>query len=357
MTVLTDRIDFPNARKVFLIEQTAGEQLNLWTLASGQTYTYWCATANHVGDVLENGASLSAQTSIANVESNAGSFYWDQAAGRVYVHGTADALPSGKTVQAVISFTFATEGRVYEGRYYDPRIKSFPSLSMRVERTFGDPGQLGSGAMVYANEDGFFDYLSSLQWDAGRIVLKMGCDNPYPPYVQATYAEFDTVGTWIVKEWSKSDTEFTVEYVEVKAATKVKIPIDHYTRDEFPFMKEEDIGKPKQIAYGQIFDVAPVCVHVAEKRFRVAGHAIQGFFGIRMKSAVTGYWYDTVFGTIDKSLAEFTVPDWDMKAEMAVDFFGKLMADGITLMDNPADVVRDILQTYLGVTDAEIDDA
>jgi hypothetical protein len=121
-------------------------------------------------------------------------------------------------------------------------------------------------------------------------------------------------------------------------------------------MREEDVGKVKPIAYGQIFDVAPVCVHLGEKRFRVAGHAIQGFFGIRMRSAVTGYWVNTGFGTKDNSIAEFTVPDWDMKAEMAVDFFGKVNADG-TLMDNPADVVRDLLQTYLGVTDAEIDDA
>ena len=356
MTVLTSRLDLPNTRKVFLVEQTAGEQLNLWTLSAGQTYTYWCATTNHVDDVLENGASLAVQTSIANVESNAGSYFWDQAAGRVYVHGTADAIPSGKTVQAVVSFTFSDTGRVYEGRYYDPRIKALPSFSMRVERTFGDPGQLGSGTMVYENGDGFFDYLSGLQWDAGRIVLKMGIDDPYPPFAPAAYAEFDTIGTWIVKRWAKKDTEFTVSFEEIKAGTKVKIPIDHFTRDEFPYMREEDVGKVKPIAYGQIFDVAPVCVHLGEKRFRVAGHAIQGFFGIRMRSAVTGYWVNTGFGTKDNSIAEFTVPDWDMKAEMAVDFFGKVNTDG-TLMDNPADVVRDLLQTYLGVTDAEIDDA
>jgi len=357
MTVLTDRLDFPNSRKVFLVEQTAGEQLNLWTLATGQTYTYWCATSLHVDDVLENGASLVEQVSIVDAESNAGSFYWDQAAGLVYVHCTGDVLPSGMTIQAIVSFAFSTEGRVYNDRYYDPRIVSFPSLSMRVERVFGDPGQLGSGAMVYSNRDGFFDLLSSLQWDAGRIVLKMGIDDPYPPYAQAAYAEFDTVGTWIVNEWSKSDAEFTVEFEEVKAATKVKVPTDHFTREEFPFMREEDVGKVKPIAYGQIFDVAPICVHVSEKRFRVAGHSIQGFFGIRMKSAVSGYWVNTVFGTIDNSLAEFTVPAWDMKAEMSVDFFGKMMEDGITLMDNPSDVVKDMLQTYLGVTDAEIDAA
>lgn len=360
MSVLTDRLPFPSSKKVFLIEQTAGEQLNLWTLAAGQTYTYWSATANHVDDALENGASLSVKTSIGAVESNAGSYFWDQAAGRVYVHATADALPSGKTLQAVVSFAFSTEGRVYEGRYYDPRIKSFPSLSMRVERMFGDPGQLGSGAMVYENGDGFFDSLSGLQWDAGRIVLKMSIDNPYPPFAEATYSEFDTVGTWIVKEWSKSDTEFTVNFEEVKAATKVKIPLDHFTRDEFPYMREEDVGKVKPIAWGQILDIAPICVHLGEKRFRVAGHAIQGFFGIRMKSAVSGYWVNTDFTTKNNSLAEFTVTGdegkndyWDMKAEMAVDFFGKVNPDG-SLMDNPADVVKDVLMTYLGYTAGDI---
>jgi hypothetical protein len=353
VSVLTDRLPFPGSKKVFLIEQTAGEQLNLWALAAGQTYTYWCATVLHVDDVKENGISITAQASIANVEANAASYFWDQAAGRVYVHCTGGVAPTTKTLQAIVSFFFSTEGRVYNGIYYDPRIKALPSLSMRVERVFGDPGQLGSGTAIYENGDGFFDLLSGLQWDAGRVVLKMGIDDPHSPFTKATYAEFDTVGTWNVKSWAKSDTEFKVNLEEIKGNTKIKIPLEHYTRDEFPYMREEDVGKVKQIAYGQIFDIAPVCVNVSEKRFRVAGHAIQGFFGIRMKSAVTGYWVDTTFTTIDGSLAEFTVTDWDMKAEIAVDFFGKMNLDG-TLMDNPADVVKDILMTYLGAGAVDI---
>ena len=41
-------------------------------------------------------------------------------------------------------------------------------------------------------------------------------------------------------------------------------------------------------------------------------------------------------------------------AAVAVDFYGKANADG-TLMENPADVVYDILTTHLGITAAEID--
>lgn len=353
MSVLTERITFPSSNKVFRIKQTAGEQLNLWALAAGQTKTYWSATALRVIDVLENGASLTSVSSIAGVEALEASYYWDQAAGRVYVHCTGDVAPPAKTIQAIVYFTFATEGRLYNNLYFDPRIGSFPALSMRIERVFGDPGQLGTGTVVYKNGDGFFDLLTGLQWDAGVIVLELGVDNPRPPYALVTDAEFEVVGTYNVKTWSKSDEEFKINVEEIKGDTKVKIPFEHYTRDEFPYMREEDVGKPKQIAYGQIFDIPPVCVHVSEKRFRVAAHAIQGFFGIRMKSAVTGYWVDTVFGTIDNTLAEFTVPDWDMKAEIAVDFFGKTNLDG-TLMDNPAAVVKDLLITYLGYTLADI---
>jgi len=353
VSVLTDRLPYPDSRKVFLVEQTAGEALNLWTLAGGQTNTYWCATSLHVDDVKENGVSLTSRASIGAVESNAASYFWDQAAGRVYVHCTGSVLPSTMNLQAIVSFTFATEGRVYDGRYYDPRVNSFPTLSMRVERVFGDPGQLGSGTAIYENGDGFFDLLTGLQWDAGVIVLKMGIDDPRPPFTEAAYSEFDTVGTYRVKTWSKSDTEFKVNFEEIKGDTKVKIPLEHWTRDEFPYMREEDVGKPKAIAYGQIFDIAPICVHVSEKRFRVAGHAIQGFFGIRMKSAVTGYWVDTTFTTINSALAEFTVTDWDMEAEMAIDFFGKTNQDG-SLMDNPASVVEDLLTTYLGVDAGDI---
>jgi hypothetical protein len=174
VTVLTDRLGSPNTRKVALLEMTAGQRMVFWT-ASGSN-SYYASTDYRVVGMRENGSVLYERASAASVDSTAGTWYWDQAAGRVYVHPTGSVNANTKIYQAIVWFGFGTAGRIANGRYYEGRIKSLPSLSMRIEPTFGDPGQIGSGSVSLVNSDGGLDDLSSLQWDAGESVLKLGID-------------------------------------------------------------------------------------------------------------------------------------------------------------------------------------
>jgi len=362
VTTLTDRLEYPNVKKVFLLEVTAGERLLLWTLTAAQTDTYEATTSQYVTDLKEDGVSLVEKTSIATVEATAGTWWWDQSAGKVYVHPTGDDDPFGYTMQAVCSFLFSSEPRIYNGRYYDPRIETVPKLSLRVERKFGDVGQIGGGSVVLENNDGYFDDLVSLQWDAGEVIFKIGADNPIGG-AEATYGQFDTMGTWNVVLWERKREKFTLKFEEKKGRLKKKIPTTFYNRDDYPSMRESDIGKPRRTAYGVIYDAEPICINEATRIFEVADHAVRGFFGYRIKNEATGQWVDvSPVGSPDLANAQFTLSDvetdhnyWDQHAAVAVDFIGKLNADG-TVMDNPADVVKDILTTHLGVAAAEIDD-
>lgn len=177
MTTLTDRLAWPNLKKVVLVEVTAGEHLRHWTLDSGSVWyaTTIAGASRHVIDARENGVSL---TEGASTALSAGQWYWDRAAGRVYVCCTGSVSPYTKTLQSIIRFCFSSAGRIYNGVYYDPRVLSLPSLSMKIEHQFGEPGVLGTGNIELANGDGFFDELSGLQWDAGTVTVKMGADNP-----------------------------------------------------------------------------------------------------------------------------------------------------------------------------------
>src|SRR3972149_3174247 len=213
MTVTSDRLAAtPNSRKVVLLEMTAGKWIYFWQLAAGKTYTWEFATGSEVDtqygiiespglpggmfepgwagipavsfepsenqyrivDLKENGISITEQISVDDVEANPGSWYWSQVYGKLYVHPTGSTSPYTKTLQAIVAFFFATEGRVYNGIYYEPRISSLPTLSIRVEKIFGDPGQIGAGSLTLLNGDGYFDALSGLQRDAGRAILTLG---------------------------------------------------------------------------------------------------------------------------------------------------------------------------------------
>ena len=395
MSTFTGRLAYPNLKKVVLLEVTAGEHLRHWTLDAGSVYyaTTVAGASRAVTDVRENGASL---TEGASSSLSAGQWYWDQASGRVYVRCTGSVSPYTVTLQAIVQFCFSDTGRIYNGVYYDPRLTALPSLSMKIEREFGNPGVLGTGNVELANGDGFFDALAGLQWDAGTVTVKMGADDPLFYRVpdlsledgflsndgedgflsdepldgfqapsstlgsrlaraECAYADFDTIGTFRVSMWSKKDRAFVLQLEDKRKDLKKKIPVDFYDRTTYPNMEEDAVGDAIPIAYGVIYDVRPVCIDLPLLKFKVAGHAIKDFTGCRVFDGTTEVWTDVAFASTDEANGEFvlSVDDWDRQALVAVDFYGRVDTAG-DLMDNAADIVEDLLMTYLGAAASEI---
>ena len=83
MTILSDRLAYPNVHTVVLSEVTAGEWLRFWTAAGGgYSNTYYAPTvaeaSRTASSVNENGTALTERTSVALVDASAGSWYWDR---------------------------------------------------------------------------------------------------------------------------------------------------------------------------------------------------------------------------------------------------------------------------------------
>lgn len=76
--------------------------LENWYLSSGQTNTYETRGTGQVNMVFDDGQALSVKTSIADVESNAASFYYHAATNIVYVHayGSDDLTTATITIEA-----------------------------------------------------------------------------------------------------------------------------------------------------------------------------------------------------------------------------------------------------------------
>lgn len=361
MTTLTTRLPWPNIGSNILAECTAGERLRHWTAAGGgYTNTYYASTiggaSRPVNAVKENGTALTERASIALVDANAASWYWDRTNARIYVHPTGSVSPYAKTIQATLMFCFSVRAEVLDGRYYDGRVSELPTLTSRVETKFGDPGKIGGGDISFQNEDGFFDSLALLDWNAGTCTARMGADATLPAsvgtYTPSTYAEYDIVGTWRITGWEKDLGTFRLTLEERLGALKNKIPTVTWERSEFPSIREDDEGKVKQIAYGYVYDVSPVCIDTVNYKFRVAGHAIKDLQDVRVvkeNADGLGQWVTVTPTAIDEANAEFTLNplDWDGSAEVACDFIGRMNADG-SLMENASDVVADLIFTQAG---------
>ncbi len=345
MTVATDLVH-PDLKKILLADVTCGQQLTIWTLNSGTTYY---ATANYnIIDVEESGASLTSRASIALVDANAGSYFYDSTNSRVYVNTTASADAHTVTIQAMLQFYYSDAGKSINSQYYEPRLVSSPNQSSRIESTFGGITQISGGNLVLSNADGFYDDIVNFQWNAGAVALKLGTE---VNGVVMVYGDYQAIGTWLITNWSLSDTAFSLTLSEYKIKIKKKIPYTFYDRVTYPIIEESDIGKPIQIAYGRIKGAKPVLIDIAARKFKIAGHAINEFEQVRVQSKTTDEWLIKSFETTDLANGEFTLStaDWAYDDNVAVDFKGKERSAGV-LMDNASDIVKDILDTYLGET-------
>ena len=83
------------------IEKFQGlDELSTFVLTSGQTNTFEKINTGHIGIIYDDGLALAEQNSIANVESNAGSWWWDPDVNKLYVHQTGAGDPDTSVILA-----------------------------------------------------------------------------------------------------------------------------------------------------------------------------------------------------------------------------------------------------------------
>ena len=313
------------------------------------TITYEYPTTESISAVKIDGVSATQRSSASGVESNPGSFYNDSANSLLYVSASTGSV-FGKSVVAVASLKYATDSKVFNGDYYDPRISSVPKLSMRIEKEFGGVGQISAGSLDLLNLDGEFDSRANYLWDNSdsKVTLKLGYDERVDEMIYASYSDF---GVWAVESWKTGDTKFSLNLKESKTRLDTDIPFEAFDTTTYSGMDEDDVGEPIPRAYGKIYGARPILINSGTKTFKVANHAIKSLDDIRLK--ISDVWTTSTFTTTDLDNGEFTCSAWADGYEVAVDFKGRKNADG-DLMDNAAQIVEDLL-TYAGVPSADLD--
>lgn len=276
------------ARPIVLAEVTAGIWCRAWVVDGTYTNTYKVTTSftdragvvhshNVVSVACDHVTTLTQKTSVAAVDASAGSWYHDGT--YLWVRPpTADIF--ALAVVATVKFHFANSEKTLNDIYWEPRIASAPSVSQRIEGTFGEVTQVGGGTFDFYNNDGFFSELEGLFWDAGTVTLSIGVDTPAG---EMAWADYEVLATWRIKEWSDDGDKFSVELLEPKARIKTKLPSATFTREDYPNIDEDKVGATIPMAYGYISGAVPICVDPGTKRFVIAGHAIKAYEGIRIK--------------------------------------------------------------------------
>jgi hypothetical protein len=241
---------------------------------------------------------------------------------------------------AYLRYDFASETTDVGGVEWDGRLTQLPGLSLRIEDEFGGVSQISGGSLTASNADGFFDSRFGLQWDAGRTEIYFGD-------ASNSFEEFRLLATLENQTPTKTDVSFELGLEEIKGRGKKSVPYKFYTREEFPGLREQDVGRAKQIAFGVIRGVDPVCINIATAEFKVADHPIRGFDSVKVKDNSAGTWTNVAFAGVDEANGIFrlSTDDWQDGLDVSVDFSGWVDDDG-RLLTNSADVVKALLEVF-----------
>jgi hypothetical protein len=372
----------PSAQRDFLATIEPKERLRGWAKTGGYAYTYEYAWAPlysmgyNAGDfgttwrglqsVRENGSAYTSRASVALVDVNAGSYYFDQAAGKIYVRCSDDGNADRNSIWIVVFFKLyfssgvgrAGRGKIFNGIYYEPLLSSSSLPTITNEQTdFLAGGGLSFGGLdlKLANHLRFFDKTwPAWSWrNAAVEIYHGGEDLPLNEYALIF------AGTIKEPRWRADAVSFdTANNLEI---LKRNVPVNPCFGTN---VAEGDRGKPLPLLIGEVFGIKPLCTDAATadaSQYTIADAACQ-----TLKEIVAVYDGGAVVApgsyAVDLANCRFTFSSYTPAGEVTVWAKGAKISDipgesSADLLENPADVVRFFLKKVLGLEDSSLNTA
>jgi hypothetical protein len=280
-------------------------------------------------------------TSLANLRITNKSFYYDIATTNIYFHFDNFSRPgllgeiSIGVVTGYASTTKSDGTSYYNDIYYDPRVKSIPSLSKRKDPTFFGKLQFQGGSIKLDNIDGALDILKDQDIFGQAVRVKFGYDG-------IAYSEFRQIFQGFIDDISWGRSEFDLKITDIRKNLETPIPKNLFNTTDYPDLDADDKSKPIPIAYGVIRGGKAIFVEetVASSKFKFK-YMDTEFYSA---TALTQVYVDGVGVSADSSdlttgtfILDTSV--WSGDGEVTVDFTGANVTDGF-------DILKDILDKY-----------
>ncbi len=301
---LAQQLTSPDVSPVVLVCVEPKAKLEGMTLTSGKTYTYEKSWEYRPPvSVFEDGSELSEKTSITEVESTSGSWYWDGS--KVYVHTTGDDAPSGYLIHLTSEYRFSggrAGGDSWNSVRWLPRIirDKAPVLKDSVPDIFSSQifGQQISFSL--ANSDGFFDKISrAYYWENARVSVYWGI-------ASGSWSDFQTgfIGFLQNPGWGKEEISFSA-IDQRRLFTDESIPDAEFSSEDYPDLAADDEGKSIPVYFGPWSSVP--CTLIDETasawKYKICGHRIESITEVQIggsATSITNY-------TTDLANGEFTL--------------------------------------------------
>jgi len=318
-------------RKIFLFEiQCAKKQTGFVIYGSGPAYSI--AMTTEISGVAENGSAYTERASIALVEANAGSWYWDRAAERLYINTTGSDDPAGYTIILRHTLYLANMDRKpFNSRYYEPRVIGIPSFKREMQQVFYGRSMASFGDIEIAYDSSALSYLKEWTFAGQPFTVRLGG----PELADGDYTIVLSGVCDKVPEVSKRSIKIPVR--DNARLLKKKIPTTFLASGAN--VPEKSVGKPIPECYGTVYNVQPLFTNSSTNEYQVRDGRIKDVLAVYEDGVVTAL---TV--TKDSANGKFRLSG-PASGTVTCDIEGAY--DGSTFWDLPGEVKKKILDDYL----------
>jgi hypothetical protein len=324
--------------------------------------------------------------SVDDVEAFEGSFFHDLTAGLLYVSMPDGETPAGRTIFAGFLLYFwpggVTAGASFvddEKNAYWPYLLSVPSITKGVGNQFFGVIQMGGGTLQLASATGALDaFLDRYTWDTGDVTVLLGGESlefsefARFPVGRTQDTEWDelVLTLSILDQANDLDIRFPRTVFTAADATKALVmfqggdisnSISLRSPAQIAATTRLLIGQPKPTGYGRNEMVTPIpmAISTTESMWCLTHHPSFEIETVRALDEDVGtsgagtrfLW----FATEDLSVIKLeAIGDVDLSSVTpAVTFSGKMVEsdgdDNLSLMDNFADIVEDLVLVECGL--------
>lgn len=334
-----------------------------FTLTSGQTNTYEIDIGERGIDieaVYEDGGTTSytERTTIALVEANASSFYFDYWNGKLYIHTSGSDDPAKYFLIGEFKLYLSNkEDMIFNNNYYYPLLKeaNIPDISQEIKPYYEGNFSISAGLITIINglikepeNEYYFDRLySKFIWRNAKAELIHG-------EASFSYSDYQNVFTGIIDRASINDDLITINLRDFRDEANIDFPLSTYTQDEFPFLEEgkEDLPIPKQFGYKA--DQLPVWIDFNDQKCKFHDGRVHSVTAVKIngttKTENTDYYVDYQRGIITFDRDGITIVEDDI---IEVSYFG-IVDSALELINNGAEIFLEIMLTNFGKALADL---
>lgn len=380
---------WPDREEVVLVELTPALVLSGWTAVGGgapNSYQVSCpalvGTSQVTGGVYrrvvglrENGTALTERASLAACDANAGSWFWDEAAGLLYTRTSSGGDPDTFTVfSALVRFYLATTGIVLDridgspstGIYHQPwLVGDVPALVQEIEDVLFGIKVTASGQVSATNAHGFWHTViapdGAYVWKNRAVTVYLG--GRYRDQSLAR-SEYQAVATMLVEDVVCDELGVSWLLKPLARLTDQSIPPTPYFEASYPNMGDGVRGTRKWIGYGRAW-IAPDLTDTSGRGvYTIADAAYQTLYRVHAVHAVEtdggGGRRNLTHGqdfSVDLTACTLTlltdVYTWRTH-RIEVEVTGK-PGGARGYLSTFAEIVQDLLTTHLGVPAGDLD--